>query len=251
MKGKVNKKLLIFSAHPDDHLSCAGAAMYLKSIGFSITEVVFTNGENSVNKLAPNTIVNKTELEKTRKAEFKKASQIMGTDKTVFLGLPNGGILKSSELLAKIIAMIRNEKPLVVICENIADYHSDHKIVGQIVTEATIKAGWGVQKELGESYKASLGLYMGTKLENEKIDLLFDVTNFWTKKLKMLEAYGSQMGSYGFQLNEALGKYCGYLLRVPYAESFQLMEGFPIKCNTLIDKMVGDCDGKEEQYTSK
>ena len=235
----MNKRLLIFSAHPDDHLSCAGTAMYLKSLGFEIIEMVFTGGENSINKLQDATkVVDKKALIKVREKEFKAASKILGTKSYMFLGQPNGDVKRSFELVLKIVEIIRKVCPLIVISENPNDYHTDHRAVGEIVTEAIERAGWGVQRELGAPYKTPMGLYMGTMLENERLDILFDITKFWDKKRKMLKAYGSQIGSSGFQLDEALAKYCGYYMRVPYAESFEVMKNFPIKANVFIQRLL-------------
>jgi LmbE family N-acetylglucosaminyl deacetylase len=43
-----NKNIILFTAHPDDHLLCAGTLMKLADNGFYIIEVVFTSGEKSV-----------------------------------------------------------------------------------------------------------------------------------------------------------------------------------------------------------
>ncbi len=45
---KNNKKVILFTAHPDDHLLCAGTLMKLKDKGFQIVEVMATGGEKSV-----------------------------------------------------------------------------------------------------------------------------------------------------------------------------------------------------------
>lgn len=234
MDSENKKKLLIFSAHPDDHLSCAGTALFLKDLGFEISEVVFTGGEKSVNNLGEKN-TDPTDLKKIRSVEFKKASEILGTKSVYFLGQPDSNVSRSPELLDTLIKIIRKEKPLIAISENPNDYHFDHRQVGKIVAEALDRAGWGISKNLGEKHKTPVGLFMGSLIQNEKNDVSVDVTKYWDKKLEILKVYGSQTSDMTFQLNEALGKYFGFYQRAKFAESFEIMGNFPIKLNALLE----------------
>lgn len=233
MKEKTNKKLLIFSAHPDDNLSCAGTALFLKDKGFEISEVVFTGGEKSIN-LSEN---KKTPLTDVRRKELNKASKILGTKNLYMLGQPDSNVTRTPALLDKLIELIRKEKPTIVICENPKDYHKDHQEVGKIVSEAVERAGWGISQELGEKFKTPVGLYMGSLIENEKSDVLVDITKYWDKKIEMMNAYGSQLGTSAYDFNEGLAKYFGYYLRVKYAESFEIMKNYAIRLNLLTENL--------------
>jgi LmbE family N-acetylglucosaminyl deacetylase len=228
-KTKVQKKILIFSAHPDDNLSCAGTALFLKDKGFEISEVVFTGGEKSIN-LSEN---KNTSLVEIRQNELNEASKILGTTNLYMLGQPDSDVTRTPDLLDKVISIIRKEKPTIVISENPNDYHYDHREVGKIVTEAVERAGWGISPELGEKYKTPVGLYMGTLIENERSDILVDITKYWDKKTEMMSVYGSQLGTTSYDFNEGLAKYFGYYLRVKYAESFEVMKNYAIRLNLL------------------
>ncbi|MBU0535262.1 PIG-L family deacetylase [Patescibacteria group bacterium] len=230
MKQKNLKKLLIFSAHPDDNLSCAGTALFLKDAGFEISEVVFTGGEKSINLSQ-----NKKTLPKIRKKELADASKILGTKNIYMLGQPDSNVARTTKLLDKVISIIRKEKPTIVISENPNDYHYDHQQVGKIVTEAVERAGWGINPKLGKKHKTPVGLYMGTLIENERSDILVDITKYWNQKIKMMETYGSQLGSGSYDFNEGLAKYFGYYIRVKYAESFEIMKNYAIRLNQLIE----------------
>ena len=231
------KKLLIFSAHPDDHLSCAGTALFLKDLGFEISEVVFTSGEKSVNNLSKENSLS-ADLKKIRSEEFKKASKILGTKNVYCLNQPDSNVSRSPELIDVLIKIIRKEKPLIAISENPNDYHFDHKQVGKIVVEALDRAGWGISSNLGKKHKTPVGLFMGSLIQNEKNDISVDVTEYWDKKLEILKVYGSQTSDMTFQLNEALGKYFGFYQRTKFAESFEIMQNFPIKLNILLEKIL-------------
>lgn len=228
---KKNKKLLIFSAHPDDNLSCAGTALYLKDVGFEISEVVFTGGEKGINLSNDK----KTSLDRIRSKELTKAFRKLGTRNLYMLGQPDSNITRTLKLLDQLITVIRKEKPTIVISENPNDYHFDHQQVGKIVTEAVDRAGWGISPELGEKFKTPVGLYMGTLIENERSDVLVDITKYWNKKLEIMSIYGSQLGSDAYDFNKAIAKYFGYYLRVKYAESFEVMRNYPIRLNMLAE----------------
>ena len=230
MKKNKNKKLLIFSAHPDDHLSCAGTALFLKDKGFEISEVVFTGGEKSVDLTD-----SKKSLAKTRQKELEKASRILGTKNLYTLGLPDSNVTRTPELLDKVIEIIRAETPSIVICQNPKDYHFDHRQVGKIVTEAVDRAGWSTSPELGKKHKTSVGLYMGSLIENAKSDVIVNTTKYQEKKLEMMAVYGSQVGSNAFQLEEGISKYFGYYLRTPFAESFEIMQNYAIRLDRLME----------------
>ncbi len=233
---KSKKTLLIFSAHPDDHLGVAGTAMFLKEKGFRIVEVVFTGGEKSMDLTQKNEKPkNKKDLVVKRKSEFEKASKIMGTDKFKFLGLPDSNIKSSPELLDRLIKIIRKEKPTIVVSESPTDYHVDHRAIGNIVPQAVKRAGWRISKELGEPFKTSLGLFMGSKIEGKRIDILVNIEEFKDKKNKMLEAYESQMGKKGIQLTKALDSYFGFKVGSSAGEAFQLMTDVPIKLSNLFE----------------
>jgi len=231
MTKSIEKKLLIFSAHPDDDLSCAGTALYLKSLGFKSSEAVFTGGERSIN-LSGN---KKSPLKNIRTKELTKAAKMLGVENLYMLGQPDSNVIRTPQLLDEVVRIIRKEKPTVVITENPKDYHYDHQQVGKIVTEAVERAGWGVSSELGERFKTPVGLYMGTLIQNERSDVLVDITRFWDKKTDIMRVYEFQLGPRAFDFNEALGKYFGYYLRVPYAESFEVMKNYPIRLNLLAE----------------
>jgi LmbE family N-acetylglucosaminyl deacetylase len=148
-------------------------------------------------------------------------------------------VQKTPELVEKLIKIIRAQKPTVLISENPKDYHPDHRVIGELTQECIDKAGWGILPELGDKFKTPLGLFKtGELLENARMDLVVDITAFNDKKLKAMIAYGSQLGNSSFQLTEALDTYAGFFIRKPFAESFQLINNYPIRVNALLEKLV-------------
>lgn len=233
---QLNKKVLVLSAHPDDHLCCAGTLMYLRDKGFSLGEVVFTGGERSIwlGNSTGGGKIDEGELQKCRKSELSKASQLIGIERTSFLGLPDSGVVRSMELIDRIIGMVRQERPQILITQNPADYHHDHREVGRISTEAIDRAAWSISQELGEPYRVPIVLYMEGSYFGRS-DVLVDVSKYAQRKEGVCAAYSSQMGERGRKLLKAMNSYRGYYKRSSVAECFEIAKDLPVYFNELME----------------
>lgn len=231
-----NKKIIIFTAHPDDHICCAGTVMYLKDLGFKAVEVVFTGGENSMwlNSSLNNKKINKEELKNHRKTEILKASKLIGIEKTIFLGLTDGNVARSPEVLEKLVEIIRKERPQIAISLNPNDSHYDHKQVGKITSEAIEMASWQNAKELGKTHRVALFLYMEGTLFGRN-DILVDISKYAKKKEKVAIVYSSQITKEEKKMLEAMNVYRGFYKGAASAEAFEIAEGLSVYFNELFD----------------
>jgi LmbE family N-acetylglucosaminyl deacetylase len=232
------KKAIIFSAHPDDHLTCAGTLMLLKEKGFEIKEVVATGGESGpwwINKNTQKTDFRKEDLMLVRKKEISKASRVIGISETIFLGLEDGKVARNFNAIDRILETIRKEKPLIVFLPNKDDYHCDHREFSKIVLEALEKASWDYLYEKGEPWKVPVILmWEGFYLKRE--DIIVDVSKFKTEKEKLIKVYASQINPREKKLLYCINYYRAFLLRnkkIFLAESFEIPEHFPIYFNFL------------------
>lgn len=233
---KLNKKLILFTAHPDDHLCCAGTVMYLKDLGFAATEVVFTGGENSmwIGNFKINKKIDKEELKNHRKTEILKASKLIGIEKTIFLGLTDGDVARSPEVLEKLVEIIREERPQISISINPKDSHHDHKQVGKIASESIERASWQNAKELGKTHRIALSLYMEGVLFGRN-DILVDISKYLKRKEKVVEVYSSQITNEERKMLEAMNVYRGFHKGSVSAEAFEIAEDCPMHFNELFD----------------
>lgn len=230
-----NKKVIIFTAHPDDHLCCAGTVMYLKDLGFKAVEVVFTGGENSMwidNPLKKE--IDKEELKNRRKKEILTASKLIGIEKTIFLGLSDGNVARSPEVLDKIVKIIREERPQIAISINPRDSHYDHKQVGKIAGEAIERASWQNAKELGKTHRVTLFLYMEGVLFGRN-DILVDISKYAKKKDTVVAVYRSQITKEEKKMLESMNLYRGFHKGSVFAEAFEIAEDLPVYFNELFD----------------
>ena len=237
---KQNKKALVFTAHPDDHICAAGTLMFLKDRGFIINEIVATGGEKGVwwtEDGRKKTNFEKQSLQKEREKEISAASKLIGISNTIFLNLPDSEVSRNFELIEKIIGIVRREKPSVVFVMNPSDYHHDHREIGKIATEAIERASWSNQTELGDPMKIPLVLYM-EGFYFGKTDIVVDITPYIQRKKAILDVYASQIDPSERKLLESMNTYHAFFRRdrkVLSAEAFELPKEFPVYLNKVIE----------------
>lgn len=239
------KKVLVFSAHPDDHLCCAGTLMFLKDKGFEVQEVVATGGEKGpwwISGTEKKSDFNKKELQKERKKEISEAEKIIGISKTIFLGLPDSKIIRDPKIIEKIVGIIRKERPEVVFILNQEDYHCDHREFSKIALEALEKASWHYLPEKGESWRVPLVFLMEWSCLN-KPQIIVDITPYVRKKEQLIDIYKSQINFRKRKLLESINFYRAYLTRnekILSAEAFEIPEGFSVCLNRIIEIFNND-----------
>jgi LmbE family N-acetylglucosaminyl deacetylase len=225
-----NKNIILFTAHPDDHLLCAGTLMKLADNGYYIIEVVFTSGEKSV--WYGKEKFKKEDLKKQRMKEWILARKFIGIKEGIGLGLKDSDFTRDLKIVHLIMTIIRKYKPVLVITHYHQDYHRDHNEVSKIITEAVDRASWGIAKELGEPYKTPLFLYMDGEYLNRG-DILVDVSDYLEKIKKLMDIYSSQMSERMRNLLLSIITYRGFFIRTKAAESFELGFRSPLKLKGL------------------
>jgi LmbE family N-acetylglucosaminyl deacetylase len=225
-----NRNIILFTAHPDDHLLCAGTLMKLADNGFYIIEVVFTSGEKSV--WYGKEKFKKEDLKRQRMKEWILARKFIGIKEGIGLGLKDSEFTRDLKTVHLVMKIIRKYKPVLVITHYYQDYHRDHNEVSKIVTEAIDRAGWGISKELGEPHKTPLFLYMDGEYLNRG-DILVDVSDYLEKIKKLMDIYSSQMSERMKNLLLSIITYRGFFMRTKAAESFELGFRSPLKLKGL------------------
>ncbi len=232
---KNQKTVVLFTAHPDDHLLCAGTLMKLAEKGFYIVEVVATGGEKSV--WYGKEKFKKEDLKKQRAKEWILAREFIGIREGYNLGLKDSEVKRELKTIFKIMKIIRKFKPVLVITHHPNDYHSDHNELSKLVTEAVDRAGWGILKELGEPHKTPIFLYMDGEYFNCG-DILIDVSDYLEKIYQLMEIYKSQISERMKQLLLSIISYRGFFLRTKAAEAFEIGYRYPIKFFDNFDKFL-------------
>ncbi|RJR27298.1 hypothetical protein C4561_02610 [candidate division WWE3 bacterium] len=238
-------KVLVFTAHPDDHFPCSGTMIKLRKAGMELYECLFTDGETSGmfkdGKFQEN--VNKEELKEVRSEEFKKATTVLGTKEVFLLHQPNNGIQRNYDLVLKVIELIRKVRPYIVLMHGSNDYHPDHRALHEIVVEALRAASIPKALELGERYRVPIALcFDGLYMTNSQ--LIMDVSDVENDKKEIVECYKSQIpqNTIGYKVDDAICTYRAYQRGfINYleksgamAEAFSIPEKYPIAGDEIL-----------------
>ncbi len=122
--------LLVFGAHPDDCEATAGglAALYAAR-GGRVRFVSLTNGD------AGHQTLGGASLARIRREEARAAAAVIGIESLV-LDNHDGELLPTLENRRKVIRIIREFGPDLILTPRPNDYHPDHRYTSQLVQDA-------------------------------------------------------------------------------------------------------------------
>ena len=224
MKGPVFA--MIVTPHPDDaEFRVAGTVAGWTKEGKKVVYVVCTNG----NKGTSDRSLSPEALSKIRQKEQMDAASVLQLSDVVFLGYSDQGLEDTSDFRKKIVKLIREYRPKVVVT---ADpyrryiWHRDHRIAGQVVLDAVFPyardhLSYPDFLEQGlEPHKVE-ELYFWAA---EDINCRMDITDTFDIKMKALRCHKSQVGHLTReQLEERMRKrYKSFAAE----EDFELAEAF-------------------------
>jgi len=130
-----NKKIIIFSPHPDDDvIGMGGTIIELVKNGNKVLCVYITSGVSARNAVKGDMSVE--EKEKIRRTEAEQASKVLGTN-IHFLSLPYfHGLTVKNEHIEKVIKLLEKENPEVIFAPHKHERHPTHKASMSIVLRA-------------------------------------------------------------------------------------------------------------------
>jgi len=221
------KMVLVFCAHPDDEIVGVGGTikkMRMKSIEVGV--ITFTLGGTSYSDISM-----KSEMEKIRENEAKKAEEILDISFREILGIPTQSVYNTKENFQKCTQLIRKYRPDVIFTHWNEDKHRDHRAISQLVDEARWKAQENVLVDLGEPYYAPLLLYFETFDLFPHPSLVIDITETLEYKIKAMESQKSQFPVLPGIMDYiyGLGKVRGYQRETIYGEAFLVSNLFPCR----------------------
>jgi len=221
------KKLIIISAHADDHIASAGTLFKLKDKGFDLYEVVLTNSAEGRDYRKGTA---KKDVHKMRSVELSAASKFLGIKQTFKLEQEDLGLKYSKEIIFKVVPLIRKLQPTIGIVMHSFDWHPDHRETFNIGSEAFKWAATGVKPELGQAWRTPIVLAVEGMLPTQP-NVLVDVTSYSSKKMELWKIYESQAHPQALNFAESMMSVRGYHLRRPgsvMAEGFSTDPTSPI-----------------------
>lgn len=217
-------------AHPDDADVAAGGVMALWSAqGCEVHLVVVCDGSKGVH----GTTANPEGLRDLRRDELELAADLLGVDEVHRLEVPDGEVVNSMELRARLVGLIRKFRPEVVLAPDptatffggVYVNHRDHRETGWAVLDAVAPAAAMPLyfPEEGGAHQVSRLLLSGT-LEP---DVVIDVTSTIDAKVKAVLAHHSQTGDDAEGVSDVVrgrASQAGRALNVTFAEAFRSVE---------------------------
>ncbi|MEM7111587.1 MAG: PIG-L deacetylase family protein [Chloroflexota bacterium] len=141
----IPERAMFIYAHPDDiEFGVAGTAAKWAKHGCEVTYVLVTDGNIGSHDKS----LTAKQLADIRHAEQRAAADIVGVKQVIFMGEHDGLTEPTLELRKKIVKLIRQNKPNVVVCGDPRsmfpsdDYinHPDHRAVATAVVDAVFPA---------------------------------------------------------------------------------------------------------------
>lgn len=229
---KESERYLVISAHPDDEVFGVGGTLSFLSRTNKIIDVfIFSKGEEWGEA-------------KTREEESIEASKVLGYRKPTFFDFPDGKFFENKkEIEEKIKGILSKENYDGIFCPSFEEFHKDHKtlcfslikILQSIRTEDPLQEKlWNTKIYFYEIYGA------------QKINSLFDITEFIDLKKEAIKKFESQLEKKDF-LNQIIGlnSYRSFTLEKnsKFAEGF-----FLLKFQEILKKPITDFIKDKEFY---
>ena len=175
--------ILVFCAHSDDEsIGMGGAIAKYVEEGKKVTVVIFSYGEASLPHLQADYV------KKTRLKEIKQVSSFLGTQETLFLGLPDANIkdfVNDEHTLKEVKKIILKHNPEKIFTHSPQDPHApgDHKAVHQIVSK--------VLDSTRKKYDLFAFEVWNITPENRPV-MYIDISNHFQRKIKAMRLFKSQ-----------------------------------------------------------
>lgn len=127
-------RVLAVGAHPDDiEILCGGTLAKYAKRGDEVVMAVLTDGAAGHIEILPD------ELREIRRAESEASAAVIGAE-LIWVGLPDEFLLVNEDTRLKVVEMIRQAKPDVILTHFPDDYHPDHRAASSEVFDASFVA---------------------------------------------------------------------------------------------------------------
>lgn len=213
--------ILAIAAHRDDvEQTCGGTLLKMRSLGLETGILDLTQGEAGTRGSAAE-----------RAAEAEAAGRILGVRSRQALDLPDGRVENTYENRLKIVRVLRELRPRVVILPYWQGRHPDHYTSSILGYEACFLSGLA-RLETGTAPHRPYKVLYASLYADVRPTFVVDITPFVEERYRSLMAYRSQyanaeQGSALFVPEEEIrertlaeARHYGQLAGVRYAEPF-------------------------------
>ncbi len=233
--------ILAIAAHRDDvEQTCGGTLLKMAQVGHRTGILDLTRGEMGTRGTADD-----------RQREAEHAAKILQVSWREALDIPDGRVENTWENRLKVVGVIREQRPRVVILPYWKGRHPDHYTASTLGYEACFIAGLSKLETRNEKLETLLPhrpfkIIYATLYYDIRPTFVVDTTEQFEARLESIYAYQSQFsdqqaGSGDFPAHEeirervaAMARFYGLLAGVKYAEPFVQKEVGLVDDLTLI-----------------
>lgn len=173
--------LLVVGAHPDDaEVHVGGLLALASSRGLKAAILDLTTGDLGTRGTA-----------QTRRHEALAAARILGVDR-IILDLPDARFGEGVSERDRLIAVLRQWRPSVLVLPHPEDHHPDHRRVFRLGRDAAYYSGLKNYPCEGERWRPEAVAWVGGVNPPTAPDLVVDVSKAWSTRMKAFDAFGSQ-----------------------------------------------------------
>jgi LmbE family N-acetylglucosaminyl deacetylase len=212
--------VLAIAAHPGDtEFGCGGFLLKAKKNGLKTGMIICTRGESG----------GFTPME-TRIAEAKSGANVLKVDYFRHLDFPDTGVEMNQTNLKRLIPLVRECSPRIVLTLHPADDHPDHNTVSQLVDKTIFIAGLKKHSQDNTTWHPVQVLYFSNDQQTNRRqpDLTVSIDDVWKEKLQAINAHKSQhITGYKKDAVRQATLY-GALGRTIYGEGFYLKQPLAI-----------------------
>jgi len=226
---KDTMRILAVGAHPDDlEILCGGTLALYDRLGHHVTMAVLTNGN------VGHPEIELDEMARIRKSEFEAAAALINAE-TIWMDVDDELSVVDLNARLKMVDVIRQAQPDVILTHNPDDYHVDHRNTSQLVFEAApLSCVYRLKTKEPPITKQALIYYFDTLgavnfLPTEYVD----ISSVIELKKKMVYCHKSQLEwmktATGFGMDdvtEHVSRVRGFAAGVPHAEGFRRLEAW-------------------------
>lgn len=219
--------VLAVFAHPDDpDVAAGGTLARWADAGAAVHVCICADGD----KGSLDAAADRAELVGRRRAETARAGRILGVTGHNWLGYPDGCLDDGPELIGRLVGLIREVRPAVVVAPDPTAVffgqtyvnHRDHRVTGWATIDAVAPAASNPHyfPERGPAHKVG-ELYLAGTLEP---DVWVDVSATIEAKAEAIACHASQLGGAGEWLRGAVrrrAEEAGREASVAFAEGFR------------------------------
>jgi LmbE family N-acetylglucosaminyl deacetylase len=224
-------RVLAVGAHPDDlEFQVGGTLAKYAERGHTVVMAVVTNGNVGSSTLSPE------EIAAIRFREATDAASMIGAE-LLWLDYDDEFFFYNEESRRRLIDVMRQAEPDVVLAHWTDDYHPDHSLSGQAVRDARIMTAVPNIVTAHPPLKAIPKLFFYDTLAgiNFQPEVYVDISANFATKQAMLAAHVSQNawiedifeGSSIGGMMETQSRFRGFQAGYRYAEGFRALETWP------------------------